>query len=146
MSNEKNSRPAGPMRGHGGGHMMAGEKARDFKGTMAKLIRYMSRYKIRLTGVFLFAVGSTVFNIVGPKILGKATTELFNGLVAKINGSGGIDFGKIGVILLWTMGLYACSAVFSFIQGFIMTGISNDVTYRLRRDISKKINRIPLNY
>lgn len=134
------------MRGHGGGHMMAGEKARDFKGTMAKLIRYMSRYKIRLTGVFLFAVGSTVFNIVGPKILGKATTELFNGLVAKINGSGGIDFGKIGVILLWTMGLYACSAVFSFIQGFIMTGISNDVTYRLRRDISKKINRIPLNY
>lgn len=134
------------MRGHGGGHMMAGEKARDFKGTMAKLIQYMSRYKIRLTGVFLFAVGSTVFNIVGPKILGKATTELFNGLVAKINGSGGIDFGKIGVILLWTMGLYACSAVFSFIQGFIMTGISNDVTYRLRRDISKKINRIPLNY
>lgn len=146
MSNEKNSRPAGPMRGHGGGHMMAGEKARDFKGTMAKLIRYMSRYKIRLTGVFLFAVGSTVFNIVGPKILGKATTELFNGLVAKINGSGGIDFGTIGVILLWAMGLYACSAVFSFIQGFIMTGISNDVTYRLRRDISKKINRIPLNY
>ena len=134
------------MRGHGGGHMMAGEKARDFKGTMAKLIRYMSRYKIRLTGVFLFAVGSTVFNIVGPKILGKATTELFNGLVAKINGSGGIDFGTIGVILLWAMGLYACSAVFSFIQGFIMTGISNDVTYRLRRDISKKINRIPLNY
>lgn len=146
MSNEKSRRPAGPMKGHGGGHMMAGEKARDFKGTMAKLIRYMSRYKIRLAGVFLFAVGSTVFNIVGPKILGKATTELFNGLVAKISGSGGIDFGKIGEILLWTLGLYACSAVFSFIQGFIMTGISNDVTYRLRRDISIKINRIPLNY
>ena len=93
-----------------------------------------------------FAVAGTVFNIVGPKILGKATTELFNGLVAKIGGSGGIDFTKITQILLFTLSLYVCSAIFSFIQGFIMTGISNDVTYSLRRDISGKINRLPLKY
>lgn len=131
--------------GHGGGRM-AGEKAKDFKGSMGKLLRYMGRYKIRLFGVILFAVGGTVFNIVGPKILGKATTELFNGLVAKIQGAGGIDFGKIGEILLMAMGLYAVSALFSFIQGIIMTGVSNDMTYSLRRDISRKINRIPLDY
>lgn len=125
---------------------MTGEKAKDFKGSMGKLLRYMSRYKIRLFGVILFAVGGTVFNIVGPKILGRATTELFNGLVAKIQGAGGIDFGKIGEILLMAMGLYAVSALFSFIQGIIMTGVSNDMTYSLRRDISKKINRIPLDY
>jgi len=93
--------------GHGG--RMAGEKAKDFKGSMGKLLRYMSRYKIRLFGVILFAVGGTVFNIVGPKILGRATTELFNGLVAKIQGAGGINFGKIGEILLMAMGLYAVS-------------------------------------
>ncbi len=137
-------RVRGPM-GHGGGRM-AGEKAKDFKGSMGKLLRYMSRYKIRLFGVILFAVGGTVFNIVGPKILGRATTELFNGLVAKIQGAGGIDFGKIGEILLMAMGLYAVSALFSFIQGIIMTGVSNDMTYSLRRDISRKINRIPLDY
>lgn len=131
--------------GHGGGRM-PGEKAKDFKGTMGKLMRYLGRYKIRILGVMTFAVGGTVFNIIGPKILGKATTELFNGLVAKIGGTGGIDFGRIGEILLFTLGLYAVSAACSFIQGFIMTGISNDVTYSLRRDISKKINRIPLNY
>ncbi len=125
---------------------MPGEKAKDFKGTMGKLMRYLGRYKIRILGVMTFAVGGTVFNIIGPKILGKATTELFNGLVAKIGGTGGIDFGRIGEILLFTLGLYAVSAACSFIQGFIMTGISNDVTYSLRRDISKKINRIPLNY
>lgn len=130
---------------HGGGRM-PGEKAKDFKGTMGKLVRYLGRYKIRILGVMAFAVGGTVFNIIGPKILGKATTELFNGLVAKIGGTGGIDFGRIGEILLFTLGLYAVSAACSFIQGFIMTGISNDVTYSLRRDISKKINRIPLNY
>ena len=144
MSREGSKRPAGPM-GHGGGRM-PGEKAKDFKGTMGKLMRYLGRYKIRILGVMAFAVGGTVFNIIGPKILGKATTELFNGLVAKIGGTGGIDFGRIGEILLFTLGLYAVSAACSFIQGFIMTGISNDVTYSLRRDISKKINRIPLNY
>ena len=106
----------------------------------------MSKYKIRLIGMMIFAIAGTVFNIVGPKILGKATTELFNGLVAKVNGIGGIDFDKIGRILLWTLGLYLCSAAFSFIQGFIMTGISNDVSYSLRKDISGKMNRLPMKY
>ena len=106
----------------------------------------MSKYKIRLIGMMIFAVVGTVFNIVGPKILGKATTELFNGLVAKVNGTGGIDFDKIGKILLWTLGLYLCSAAFSFVQGFIMTGISNDVSYSLRKDISGKMNRLPMKY
>lgn len=106
----------------------------------------MSKYKIRLIGMMIFAIVGTVFNIVGPKILGKATTELFNGLVAKVNGTGGIDFDKIGKILLWTLGLYLCSAAFSFVQGFIMTGISNDVSYSLRKDISGKMNRLPMKY
>ena len=106
----------------------------------------MSKYKIRLIGMMIFAIAGTVFNIVGPKILGKATTELFNGLVAKVNGTGGIDFDKIGRILLWTLGLYLCSAAFSFIQGFIMTGISNNVSYSLRKDISGKMNRLPMKY
>ena len=144
MSNVQPKRQRGPM--GGGQKMMPGEKAKDFKGTLKKLLGYMAKYKIRLLCVLLFAFGGTVFNIVGPKILGKATTELFNGLVAKINGTGGIDFGKITSILLWVLGLYVFSAVFSFIQGWIMTGISNDVTYSLRRDISGKINRIPLKY
>ena len=138
-------RRRGPMGGHGPG-MRPTEKAKDFKGSMGKLFRYMSRYKLRFVMVFIFAVAGTVFNIAGPKILGKATTELFNGLVAKVNGTGEIDFGKIGMILLWTLGLYVLSACFSFVQGFVMSGISNDVTYNLRKDISKKINRLPLNY
>ena len=138
-------RRRGPMGGHGPG-MRPTEKAKDFKGSMGKLFRYMSRYKLRFVMVFIFAVAGTVFNIAGPKILGKATTELFNGLVAKVNGTGGINFSKIGMILLWTLGLYLASACFSFIQGWIMTGISNDVTYNLRKDISKKINKLPLNY
>ena len=125
---------------------MGGEKAKDFKGSIGKLIRYMSKYKFRFVIMLIFAVAGTVFNIVGPKILGKATTELFNGLVAKIGGSGGIDFTKITQILLFTLLLYVCSAIFSFIQGIIMTGISNDVKYSLRRDISGKINRLPLKY
>ena len=138
------SRPRGMHGMHGG--RMGGEKAKDFKGSIGKLIRYMSKYKFRFVIMLIFAVAGTVFNIVGPKILGKATTELFNGLVAKIGGSGGIDFTKITQILLFTLSLYVCSAIFSFIQGFIMTGISNDVTYSLRRDISGKINRLPLKY
>ena len=138
-------RRRGPMGGHGRG-MRPTEKAKDFKDAMSKLFRYMSRYKMRFVLVFIFAIAGTVFNIVGPKILGKATTELYTGLVAKVNGTGGIDFAKIGTILLWTLGLYVASACFSFIQGWIMTGISNDVTYNLRKDISKKINHLPLNY
>ena len=136
-------RRKGPMGGRG---MQPTEKAKDFKGAMAKLFRYMGRYKFRFMLMFVFAVAGTVFNIVGPKILGKATTELYKGLVAKVNGTGGIDFEKIGMILLWTLGLYLARALFSFIQGFVMTGISNDVTYNLRKDISKKINRLPMNY
>ena len=129
---------------HGG--RRPNEKAKDFKGAMGKLFRYMGRYKLRFVMVFIFAIAGKIFNIAGPKILGKATTELYTGLVAKVNGTGGIDFTKIGTILLWTLGLYVASACFSFIQGWIMTGISNDVTYNLRKDISKKINKLPLNY
>ena len=135
-----------PSRGPMGRGRMNGEKAKDFSGAVKKLLRYMSKYKIRLIGMMIFAIVGTVFNIVGPKILGKATTELFNGLVAKVNGTGGIDFDKIGKILLWTLGLYLCSAAFSFVQGFIMTGISNDVTYSMRKEISTKINRLPMKY
>lgn len=133
----------GPMGGRG---MGAGEKAKDFSGSMKKILNYMGRYKIRLVLVAAAAVAGTVFNIIGPKILGKATTELFNGLVEKISGTGGIDFGKITQILIFAMCLYLCSAIFTFIQGFIMSGVSNDVTYNLRKDISKKINRLPLKY
>lgn len=136
-------RPRGPM---GGPRMQGGEKAKDFSGSMKKIFSYMSRYKFRFVIMFVFAVAGTIFNIVGPKILGKATTELYNGLVAKISGEGGINFERIGQILLLTLGLYVCSATFTFIQGMIMTGISNDVTYNLRKDISKKINRLPLKY
>ena len=144
MSGERRSvGPRGPM-GHGRG--MSGEKARDFKGTLKKLFRYMDKYKIRFLFMLLFAVAGTVFNIVGPKILGQATTELFNGLVAKISGTGGIDFSKITEILLGVLGLYLVSACFTFIQGFVMTGISNDVTYTMRQDISAKIHRMPMKY
>lgn len=136
-------RPRGPM-GHG--HGMSGEKAKDFRSAMKRLFQYMKKYRIQLGIMVVFAVGSTIFSIVGPKILGKATTELFDGLMSKISGGKGIDFGKIGAILLWTLGLYLISAVFSFIQGWIMTGISNQVTYNLRKDISGKINRLPMKY
>lgn len=136
-------RPRGPM-GHG--HGMSGEKAKDFKSAMKRLFQYMKKYRIQLGIMIVFAVGSTIFSIVGPKILGKATTELFDGLMSKISGGKGIDFGKIGAILLWTLGLYLVSAAFSFIQGWIMTGISNQVTYNLRKDISEKINRLPMKY
>ena len=123
-----------------------GEKAKDFGNAMKKLIRYMSRYKFRILIMMIFAVASTVFSIVGPKILGKATTELFTGLVAKVQGTGSIDFTKITRILLFLLCIYLCSALFSFIQGFVMSGIANDVSYNLRKEISKKINRLPLKY
>ena len=135
----------GPMGGPRGGHTL--EKAKDFKGTTKKLIKnYLSKYKIGLIIVLIFAIGSTIFSIVGPKILGNATTEIFNGLVNKISGNGGIDFGKVGMILLTLLGLYLLSALFSFIQGFAMTGIAQKLTYSLRKDISKKINHLPMNY
>lgn len=124
----------------------AGEKAKDFKGTIKKLIKYMSTFKVHMIFVAVFAIGGTIFNIAGPKILGKATTEIFNGLVSKVSGGSGMDFGKIGQILLLTLGLYVISALCSFIQGIIMTGVSQKTTYRLRKEISEKISRMPMNY
>lgn len=137
-----------PMKGHGpmGRGMMPGEKAKDFKGSVGRLLNYMGRYKIALVFVLIFAICGTAFNIVGPKILSKATTEIFNGLVSKLSGGDGIDFAKIGRILLILIGLYGVSACFSFIQGWLMTGISQKMCFRMRKEISEKINRMPLEY
>lgn len=139
----------GPM---GGGPMGPGrkgtpEKAKNFKQTAQKLMNhYLGKYKIALIIVLVFAVGSTIFTIVGPKILGNATTEIFNGLVSKLSGGSGIDFGKIGQIAITLLILYIISALFSFIQGFTMTNVSQKLTYRLRNDIAKKISRLPMKY
>lgn len=136
-----------PRMGHGpGGGMMPGEKARDFKGTIKALLAYMGKYKIALVAVMIFAIGGTTFNILGPKVLAKATTELFNGIMGKIGGTGGIDFSKIARILLFLLGLYVLSAVLSFIQGWIMSGISQKLSFRFRKEISEKINRMPMAY
>ena len=132
-------------RGHGGPGRPA-EKAKDFKGTLKKLVHYLGQYHLAIICVMIFTIGSTVFNIVGPKILGKATTEVFNGLVSKVQGGAGIDFEKIGRILLLLISLYLISAIFSCIQGFIMTGISQKVAFNLRKELSEKINRLPMNY
>ena len=137
----------GPM----GGPMRRGrgstEKPKDFKKTTKKLINnYLSKYKIGLIVVIIFAIGSTIFTIVGPKILGNATTEIFNGIVSKLSGGSGIDFGKIAQIAIMLLGLYLLSAIFSFIQGFTMTGIAQKLTYKIRNDIAVKINKLPMNY
>ena len=135
------------MGGRGAAGMMPGEKAKNFKGTMAKLLRYLSRFLPAIITVLVCAAASTVFSIFGPKVLGQATTEIFNGLVSKITGEGGgIDFGKIGNILIFLLCLYAVSSLFSFIQGYIMTGVSQKVSYNLRKAISEKINRMPMKY
>ena len=126
--------------------MMPGEKAKNFGGTIKKLFRYMGTYKYGLMAVAVFAVGSTVFNIIGPKVLSKAITELFNGLMAKLYRTGGIDFDKIGKILLSLLGLYVISALLSLFQGFVMTGVSQKLCFRFRREISEKINRMPMKY
>ena len=142
-NNEK--RP--PMGGHGPGGRGAVEKAKDFKGTTKKLINdYLSKYKFQLAIVIIFAIGSTIFAIVGPKILGNATTEIFNGLVGKVSGGDGIDFSKIAGIILTLLILYIISALFSFIQGFTMTSVSQKLTYKLRNDLAMKINRLPMKY
>jgi ATP-binding cassette subfamily B multidrug efflux pump len=138
-------RRGGPM-GGGPMAMMKGEKARDFKGTMIKLLRYLGSYKTAILVVMIFAVASTIFSIAGPKILGKATTKLFEGVMGQIAGNGSIDFGYIGQIILITLALYLISALFSYIQGWVMSGISMKITYRFRRDISQKINCMPLSY
>jgi len=156
-TNTSNSKPQsaptrGPM-GRGGpmGHgrpmaMMKGEKARDFKGTMAKLLKYLGNHKTAIAAVMLIAAISTIFSIAGPKILGKATTKLFEGVMAQIAGKGVVDFKYIGNILLLTLGLYLFSSILSYIQGWVMTSISMKVTYKFRQDIAGKINRMPLRY
>lgn len=147
------SRPArrgfGPGPGHGrgpAGRMMPGEKARDFKGTMGKMLSLLGAFKGRLALVVVLALGSTVFSIVGPKVLSEATTALFNGLVAKVSGTGGIDFDLIGNVLLAALGLYVLSAVCSFVQGWLMSYVSQKVSYDLRRRLAEKINRMPYGY
>ena len=145
MSNDNRRGPGrGPM-GHGRG-MMPGEKAKDFKGTMKKLMSYLGKYTYAIIAVFIFAIGSVAFSVIGPKVLGKATTEIFNGLIGTISGGDGIDFDKIKIILLTLVALYIVSAILSFIQGFIMSGISQKLAYNLRDELSKKINRLPMSY
>ena len=146
MSKENRPRKRGPM-GGGPGAMAAGEKAKDFKGTMKKLLSYLGKYKIGMIIAILFSIAGTVCSIVGPKILGKATTKIFEGLMSKISGDGaGIDFEAIGKILLALIALYVVSLIFSSIQGFIMSGVAQKVSYNLRDEISKKINRMPMKY
>ncbi len=133
----------GPMRRQQG----AVQKAKNFKGTTKKLIKdYLSKYKIAITVVIIFAIGSTIFNIVGPKILGNATTEIFNGIVGKLSGGAGIDFSKVASILLTLLGFYIMSAVFGLIQGFTMTSVAQKLTYKLRNDIAAKLNKLPMKY
>ena len=135
----------GPMGGPRGGRTT--ERAKDFKKTTKKLIRnYLAKYKIPIIIVMIFAIGSTIFTIVGPKILGNATTEIFNGLISKLSGGTGIDFGKVGQIALTLLGLYIISAIFSFVQRFVMTNVTQKITYKLRNDIAIKINKMPMKY
>ena len=131
----------GPGRG-----MAPGEKAKDLKGAIGKMLRYIGKYKIAVVFVMIIAACSTVFSVVGPKVLGKATTALASGLMAKVAGTGGIDFTYIGKILLFVLGLYLLSSVLSFLQGWIMTGITQKICYRMRKEITEKINRMPMKY
>jgi len=153
QNNKSASKPAEPPRGPMGGRprggpmaMMGGEKARDFKGTMAKLFKYLGKYRLSISIILLVTAAATVFAIMGPKILGGATTALYEGIMARISGTGDIDFVKISNILLRVFLLYLTSAVLNFTQGWIMSGISTDITYRLRQDLGSKINRLPLKY
>ena len=138
----------GPMRGPMGGMKHGGEKAKDFNKTMKNLMTYLKPYRVMIFIVIIFAIGSAAFSIVGPKILGKATTALFEGLVSKITGKAGagIDFNYIGKIIVLLLALYIVSTVFSIVQGFIMTGIAQKVSYNMRKEISEKMNRLPLKY
>ena len=152
MSNNETTQKPPVMKGHGpmgggprGAHGPV-EKAKDFNGTIKKLGKTLSKYKIAIIIVMIFAIGSTVFSIVGPKILGNATTEIYTGLMNKINGTGGIDFNKIGKIILWVVGLYVTSALFNLIQSYIMSGVAQKVTYKMRNDLTHKINKLPMKY
>ncbi len=142
-SNQKSNPGPG---GHGPMKGFSGEKAKDFKGAISKLAVYLAKYKLKIVITIIFTIGSTIFFIVGPKILGNVTTSIFEGFRRKISGTGGIDFGEIGRTLLLLLGLYVISSLFSLIQGFIMTNISQKVTYQLRKEISEKINRLPMKY
>ena len=147
MSNEEQfKKPQPRRRGPMGRGMQPGEKPKNLKKSLKTLVKYIAKYKAGIFVVMFCAVCSTVFTVAGPKILGKATTALSEGLMAKISGTGSIDFDKIGRILLIVLGLYLCSALFSFIQGWIMTGITQKVCYKLRQEISEKINRMPMKY
>ena len=143
-TNAQQRRPRGPI-GRGGG-MAPAEKAKDFKGAIGKVLKYMGKYKIAVVFVMIFAACSTVFTVLGPKVMGNATTALAEGLMAKIQGTGGIDFSYIGKILIFVLCLYLLSALLSFIQGWIMTGITQKICYRMRREITEKINRMPMKY
>ncbi|WKZ46813.1 MAG: ABC transporter ATP-binding protein [Anaerolineales bacterium] len=143
MQNRSAGEPRRPM-GHG--IVMPGDKAQNFKGTMKKLIAYLGKYRATIMVVFVFAIASTAANIAGPKILGEATTKLFEGVIAQIGGTGSIDFASIGRIILLTLGLYVVSSLFSYVQGWIMADVSTNIAYRFRRDISEKMNRMPLKY
>ncbi|HBP38776.1 MAG TPA: multidrug ABC transporter ATP-binding protein, partial [Clostridiales bacterium] len=127
---------------------MTGEKARDFKGTFRKLLRFLRPYRLSLFVVLIFSVASTVFMVIGPKLMGRATTRLFEGVVSKLSQVPGaaIDFAYIGQIIIWLIAIYVASSIFNFIQGFIMSGISMKISYRFRQDISTKIGRMPLRY
>lgn len=145
----KKSKHKGPMGGGPGGPgmMMPGEKAKDFKGSFKKLIAYLGQYKLAVAMVIIFAIASTIFNIVGPKILGQATTKVFEGVMEMISGTGsGIDFGYVSQIMIILVSLYVISALFAYIQGYIMSNVAMKVTYNLRRDISEKIHKLPLKY
>ena len=147
MSNQQKSAPRRPMAmGPGGRGRGPGEKAKNFKGTMKKLLNYLKPFYLKIFIVIVFAVGSTVFAIIGPKILGQATTKLSEGIMAKVMGTGGIDFDAIWNIILLLIALYAISAIFSYIQGFIMTGVSQSISYNMRKELSEKMDRMPLKY
>jgi ATP-binding cassette subfamily B multidrug efflux pump len=146
-NNKKEKQPPKRGGGHmGPGPMIGGEKALNFKGTMKKLIDYLSVYKLSMLLVLIFAIASSIFTIVGPKILGNVTTELFEGTMAKIAGTGSVDFNYIGTIIIILVGLYLISALFSYIQGYIMSNVAMKVSYDFRKNISEKINRMPLKY
>ena len=136
-----------PSFGHGGpGGQGAPEKAKNFGKTLRKLLSYLKDYKLAMFFVVVFAIGSTVLTIVGPKILGNITTEIFNGLMRKISNTGGIDFDLINHTVIILISLYIISALFSGIQGVIMAGVSKDISYRLRNSLGGKINRLPMKY
>ena len=144
----RSSGERGPRRGPGGGHMnMSGEKAKDFKGTMKRLIEYLSPHKTTIIVVIIFAIASAAFGIYGPKLLGKATTKVFEGLIGQVTGKGaGIDFESIAGIMLTLLALYGLSSLFAYIQGYMMAGVAMKVSYDMRKNISMKVNKMPLRY